>query len=108
MKIRDLVFAFMVLVVIATSVLGLYFGDRFLYNKAVNNPPNINEVEEKLEDIFLTRDVCVLNIEENGSDYIIYKVKANGFYYLVLYEITKTMPYYYWKYVRHTNIMEAE
>ena len=106
MKIKILLCVFAIICIIVLSFLGIYFMYRHLYNKTANNPPNINEIEEELEDIFLTRDVCVLNIEETGNDYIICKVKANGFYYLVLYKIATKSNYYCWEYVRHTEIKE--
>lgn len=75
------------------------------YNDALNNPPSKILVEEQLEFVFLTTQVEVLEIDDDG-DVVIYTVKANGYKYKVLYQLCSTnyVGYYAWRYIRHAQI----
>ena len=77
------------------------------YNAQLNNPPSRFFVEEALESVFLTTQVEVVDIDEEG-DFVIYTVKANGYKYKVLYTLCSTnyIGHYTWRYVRHTQIKD--
>ena len=73
-----------------------------------NSPPSINYIEEDLEEVFMTKDVTVYNIEIE-TDTIYYKVSANGFNYTVEYKLSRGIFIYWeWRYVRHIEIRQYE
>lgn len=78
------------------------------YYDTLANLPAINNVEEELEPILVSRDIEVYNTELNGDE-IVYSVFVDYKYkYVVLYEIAKKdgafHPYYKWEYVSHRYI----
>ena len=77
------------------------------YNDKLNNPPSRFFVEEDLEIVFLTTQVEVVEIDEEG-EIVVYTVKANGYKYKVLYQLFSTnyIGHYTWRYVRHTQIKD--
>jgi hypothetical protein len=77
------------------------------YNGKLNNPPSKVFVEEDLEIVFLSTQVEVVEIDEEG-EIVVYTVKANGYKYKVLYQLCSTnyIGHYTWRYVRHTQIKD--
>jgi hypothetical protein len=77
------------------------------YNDKLNNPPSRFFVEEDLEIVFLTTQVEVVEIDEEG-EIVVYTVKANGYKYKVLYQLCSTnyIGHYTWRYVRHAQIKD--
>ena len=109
---KDKIFAFLALALClfgATCVIsGCILSDRYSYNYRLNNPPDVNWVEEDLEPIFMTTGVCILDTDNEGN-HIYYKASANGFYYKVHYAIAKDYHFNYcWKYQNHIQIREIE
>ena len=72
------------------------------YQKALDNPPDINYIEEDLEEVFMTTFVVVYEYEQQ-QDYLYVKVKANGLTYKVEYALQAEG---YWKYSRYIEIKE--
>ncbi len=76
-------------------------------NKLAENPPTINEVEERLEEVFYTTDVIVFEMYDNYETTAIYTVKANGFYYRVRFSIHSAMLDYWWDYNDYVLVAES-
>lgn len=94
------------------SLVGLVIAIQVDINKEYENcltyPLDTNWVEEDLEPIFMTTDVCCLDWwqEENHA---YYDVSANGFYYRCHYAIGRvSLGYPHWKYQNHIQINYEE
>lgn len=74
------------------------------YNKMYKSPPSVGYIEEDLEEVFMTRDVTVYEVD-NSKDVIYYSVTANGFNYKVEYQLRRSkFIYWEWRYIRHIEI----
>lgn len=74
------------------------------YNKMYKSPPSVGYIEEDLEEVFMTRDVTVYEVD-NSKDVIYYSVTANGLIYKVEYKLSRSkFIYWEWRYIRHIEI----
>ena len=89
------------LTVLVVAGLMLFFTFK-RYEKALDNPPDINYIEEDLEGVFMTTFVVVYDYEQQ-QDYLYVKVRANGLAYKVEYVLKAEG---YWKYSRYIEIKE--
>ena len=96
-----------VVLTIALVLGGLVGVTTWSRNKTASEKPSWAEVEQRLESVFLTKDVSVREAYYNEYD-ATYKVEANGFTYLVRYQVRqiKDVPgmFFSWQYVSHTMI----
>ena len=80
------------------------------YNEAINNPPDINRLEEDLEDVFMTKFVDVQEeYIDFGKEELYCVVKANGLYFKVHYVLVNRDFFinWEWKYDRYIQISEV-
>ena len=74
------------------------------YNRMLKSCPSINFIEEDLEEVFMTKNVVVNNVDIN-KDEIYYTISANGFDYKVEYKLSRKKSIYWeWRYIRHIEI----
>ena len=66
---------------------------------AIEHPLDSSVVEEQLESVFLTNGVIVLDAKHD-EEVALYDVKANGFYYRVIYKLDCAK----WKYHNYIQI----
>lgn len=98
-SIIDVIGIFLTVLVVAGLMLFFTFKR---YEKALDNPPDIDYIEEDLEEVFMTTFVVVYDYEQE-QDYLYVKVKANGSTYKVEYVLKAEG---YWKYSRYIEIKE--
>lgn len=98
-SIIDVIGIFLTVLVVAGLMLFFTFKR---YEKALDNPPDINYIEEDLEGVFMTTFVVVYEYEQE-QDHLFVKVEANGLTYTVEYVLTADG---YWKYSRYIEIKE--
>lgn len=87
----------------------LFSAMMFSRNHTAQDKPSWTKVETDLEKVFLTNDIAVR--EEHDDEYeIIYKVEANGYTYLVKYQVEqiKDVPgfFFAWHYVNHSMVRD--
>lgn len=99
---------FVLLGILVSGVVGLTVAtiiiDEKAYNSCLDNPPDTNWVEEDLERVFMTTDVCCLDWDQE-ENHAFYDVSANGFYYRCHYVISRSLlskPH--WKYKNYIQI----
>ena len=86
-------------------VVGLILFFTFLrYEKALDNPPDINYIEEDLEGVFMTTGVVVYDYKQE-ENHLFVKVEANGLTYKVEYVLKADG---YWEYSRYIEIKEED
>ena len=78
------------------------------YYETLNTLPQINDIEEELEPILVSRQIDVYDTKINNTE-ILYYVNVDYCYkFVVLYEITPKKTefgtYYKWEYVSHRYI----
>ena len=100
-SIIDVIGIFLTVLVVAGLTLFILFAR---YDKALDNPPDINYIEEDLEEVFMTTFVVVYDYEQE-QDYLYVKTKANGLTYKVEYVLKADG---YWKYSRYIEIKEDD
>ena len=92
------VFLFLVAVAVCAILIVKVVDNR---NKAIDNLPSQNWIEEDLEEFFLSTDVYVLGEpEQRGAEFTVL-CYADGNYYKVLYRVKQRYLYqFYWEFVR--------
>ena len=73
------------------------------YYKTINNPPCINDVEEELEAVLVSKFVVVYDIKRNGHQILYYVTVDKTYQFVALYEMEEIQGswgrYYEWRYV---------
>lgn len=101
-KSQSIIFAIGVfLTVLVVAGLMLFFTFK-RYEKALDNPPDINYIEEDLEGVFMTTFVVVYEYEQE-QNYLYVKARANGLTYKVEYVLETDG---HWEYSRYIEIKE--
>ena len=99
--------AVLAIAAIALAFWMLFSVAMFSRNETAKDKPSWAKVETDLEKVFLTKDIGVR--EEYDDEYeIVYKVEANGYTYLVKYQVKqiKGVPgfLFAWYYVNHSMV----
>ena len=71
----------------------------------INNPPSADNVIEDLENVFFTKNIEVLKIIYE-NDFTFYIIKANGYYYKIIYQMQLVFFRWHWKYIKNILIHE--
>lgn len=78
------------------------------YYETLNTLPQINDVEEELEPILVSRQIEVYDTEINDTEILYYVFVDYHYKFVVLYEVTPKKTefgtYYKWEYVSHRYI----
>lgn len=112
---RDFIKGIIIIVLIGILVIGTLITTTIIvgknrYNEAISNPPDINWLEEDLEDVFMTKFVDVQQEHIDFEKKELYcVVKANGLYFRVHYVlVVRDFVNWKWKYDRYIPISEVE
>jgi hypothetical protein len=97
------------ILIIGTLVTTAIIVDENRHNEAISNPPDINWLEEDLEDVFMTKSVEVqLEHIDFEKEELYCVVKANGLYFKVHYVlVNRNFVNWEWKYDRYIQISEV-
>lgn len=106
---------FLIISVVATVILAFFLlikiqmaSKQESYYETLNTLPQINDVEEELEPILVSRQIEVYDTKINGSEILYYVFVDYHYKYVVLYEVTPQKSefgtYYKWEYVSHRYI----
>lgn len=78
------------------------------YYETLNTLPIVNDIEEELEPILVSRQIEVYDTEINNDEILYYVFVDYHYKYVVLYEVTPQKSefgaYYKWEYVSHRYI----
>lgn len=105
-RLKDIILILSLIIFIAISLVLIIILDSERYDKACSSTPSKIWIEEDLEMVFLTTQVHVLEIENEGDGVLIVKVRIydEDEYrtYRCLYEIKRyRLSYYAWEFVRY-------
>ena len=111
---RKFIIELIIVLLIGISLIGTIITTNIIagknrYNDAINNPPDMNWLEEDLEDVFMTKNVDVqLEHIDFEKEELYCVAKANGLYFKVHYVLVNSnFVYWEWKYDRYIQISEV-
>lgn len=105
---RIIIIALIGILIIGTLITTTIIVGKNRYNEAINNPPDINWLEEDLEDVFMTKFVEVSEYIDYENEELYCVAKANGLYFKVHYVlVVRDFINWEWKYDRYIQISEV-